>query len=72
MSLYEATFTHDDIVKRQSGSPKFSKSTTVNEYTFGRKTETKAKLSLIDEDNRRLIVRIILVIRKEILSMMSD
>jgi hypothetical protein len=73
VSFYQAAFTHEDLTKRQSGCPTFLSSTIVEEDIANLKNgEVKASFSLLEQKERRSIVGILLGIKEEILSMMSD
>lgn len=72
VSFYQAAFTTEDITKRQSGSSTFGKSTIIEEHTLFLEHETKVRFSLFDQGDRSSIVGILLEIKKEISSRISN
>jgi hypothetical protein len=72
VSFYQATFTHEDVTESQSGCPTLVKSTCIEEHTKHDGYSTINGFSVSQQEERKSIVSILLGIKREILSMMSD
>jgi hypothetical protein len=73
VSFYQATFSHAALTERQSGCPTPVSNKYIDEHLAYRLyCPNNAMLLLLHQDDRRSIVSILLGIKKEISSLMSD
>jgi hypothetical protein len=72
VTFYHATFKYEDVTEPQCGFPTLVKSPCIKEHTMQSSHSHTKGFSVFDQEERKSIANILLGIKRQILSMMSD